>query len=62
MAGDGTVPTFTAIEEADIFCGKLNGDLQGKDLSTEDLPETLPVCCPDSGRRSLLYEAAGKGV
>lgn len=40
VAGDGTVPTFTAIEEADIFCGKLNGDLQGKDLSTEDLPET----------------------
>ena len=40
VAGDGTVPTFTAIEEADIFCGKLNGDLQGKDLSTEDLLET----------------------
>ena len=37
VAGDGTVPTFTAIEEADIFCGKLNGDLQGKDLSTEDI-------------------------
>ncbi len=43
VAGDGTVPTFTAIEEADIFCGKLNGDLQGKDLSTEDLPETETV-------------------
>lgn len=43
VAGDGTVPTFTAIEEADIFCGKLNGDLQGKDLSTEDLPDTETV-------------------
>lgn len=43
VAGDGTVPTFTAIEEADIFCGKLNGDLQGKDLSTENLPETETV-------------------
>lgn len=40
VAGDGTVPTFTAIEEADIFGGKLNGDLQGKDLSIGDLPET----------------------
>ena len=40
VAGDGTVPTFSASEEADIFCGKLNGDLQGKDLSAEDLPET----------------------
>ena len=43
VAGDGTVPTFTAIEEVDIFCGKLNGDLQGKDLSTEDLPDTETV-------------------
>ena len=43
VAGDGTVPTFTAIEEADIFCGKLNGDSQGEDLSTEDLPETETV-------------------
>ena len=40
MAGDGTVPTFAAPEEADIFCGKLNGELQGKDLPAEDLPET----------------------
>ncbi len=43
MAGDGTVPTFAAPEEADIFCGKLNGELQGKDLPAEDLPETETV-------------------
>lgn len=43
VAGDGTVPTFAAPEEADIFCGKLNGELQGKDLPAEDLPETETV-------------------
>lgn len=43
VAGDGTVPTFAAPEEADIFCGKLNGKLQGKDLPAEDLPETETV-------------------
>ena len=43
VAGDGTVPTFAAPEEADIFCGKLNRELQGKDLPAEDLPETETV-------------------
>ena len=43
VAGDGTVPTFAAPEEADIFCGKLNEELQGKDLPAEDLPETETV-------------------
>lgn len=28
VTGDGTVPTFGTPEEADIFCHKLNGDLQ----------------------------------
>lgn len=39
VTGDGTVPTFSISEEADIFCHKLNGDLQGKELPEEDLPE-----------------------
>lgn len=43
VAGDGTVPTFAEPEEADIFCGKLNRELQGKDLPAEDLPETETV-------------------
>lgn len=40
ITGDGTVPTFATPGEADIFCHKLNGDLQGKDVTTEDLPGT----------------------
>ena len=40
ITGDGTVPTFATLDEADIFCHKLNGDLQGKDVTTEDLPGT----------------------
>ena len=30
-ADDGTVPTFDTLEEADVFCQNLNGDLQGKE-------------------------------
>ncbi len=30
VTGDGTVPTFDTLEEADVFCQNLNGDLQGK--------------------------------
>ena len=40
ITGDGTVPTFATPGEADIFCHKLNGDLQVKDVTTEDLPGT----------------------
>ena len=31
VTGDGTVPTFGTLEEADDFCQNLNGDLQGKE-------------------------------
>nr|WP_279232973.1 DUF3849 domain-containing protein [Enterocloster clostridioformis] len=31
VTGDGTVPTFSTPEEADVFCQNLNGDLQGKE-------------------------------
>ena len=34
------MPTFATPGEADIFCHKLNGDLQVKDVTTEDLPGT----------------------
>ena len=34
VSGDGTVPTFATPEEADAYCQRVNGDLQGKEAET----------------------------
>lgn len=48
VAGDGTVPTFAIPEEADIFCDKLNGDSQEKNLPETAQKETGDIV-PEPG-------------